>query len=57
MTDFDGRRGTRGSRQPKGQLMVWANAFMTTAAPRFGTYEVKTDREIPVIRLTRRAAP
>jgi deazaflavin-dependent oxidoreductase (nitroreductase family) len=28
MTDFDSRRGTRGSRQPKGRLMVRANAFM-----------------------------
>jgi len=25
---------------------------ITTAAPRFGQYQVKTDREIPVIRLT-----
>ena len=29
MTAFDGRRGSRGSRQPKGRLMVWANAFMS----------------------------
>jgi PPOX class F420-dependent enzyme/OxyR family protein/deazaflavin-dependent oxidoreductase (nitroreductase family) len=28
MTGFDSRRGTRGSRQPKGRLMVWGNAFM-----------------------------
>jgi deazaflavin-dependent oxidoreductase (nitroreductase family) len=28
MTAFDSRRGTRGSRQPKGRLAVWANAFM-----------------------------
>jgi deazaflavin-dependent oxidoreductase (nitroreductase family) len=28
MTDFDTRRGTRGSRQPKGRLMVQANALM-----------------------------
>lgn len=28
MTTFDSRRGTRGSRQPKGRLMVWGNAFM-----------------------------
>lgn len=27
---------------------------ITSAAPRFATYAVKTDREIPVIRLTRR---
>lgn len=27
---------------------------ITTAAPRFGQYQVKTDRELPVIRLTRR---
>jgi deazaflavin-dependent oxidoreductase (nitroreductase family) len=27
---------------------------ITTASPRFGQYQVKTDREIPVIRLTRR---
>jgi deazaflavin-dependent oxidoreductase (nitroreductase family) len=153
MTAFDSRRGTRGARQPKGRIMVWANAFMTgrirkgknplgfgalvltttgrksgldrsvpvgwfpdgdgnwlvvasangaidnpawyynlaaapdkvrievdgteipvtaqqlhgaereaawssitTASPRFAQYAVKTDREIPVIRLTRRAA-
>lgn len=28
---------------------------ITEAAPRFGQYETKTDRELPVIRLTRRA--
>jgi deazaflavin-dependent oxidoreductase (nitroreductase family) len=28
MTAFDSRRGTRGARQPKGRLMVWANGFM-----------------------------
>ena len=28
---------------------------ITTAAPRFAQYQVKTDRELPVIRLTRRA--
>jgi deazaflavin-dependent oxidoreductase (nitroreductase family) len=28
---------------------------ITTAAPRFGQYQAKTDRELPVIRLTRRA--
>ena len=28
MTAFDSRRGTRGARQPKGPLMVWANGFM-----------------------------
>ncbi len=30
---------------------------ITTTAPRFAQYEAKTDREIPVIRLTRRAWP
>jgi deazaflavin-dependent oxidoreductase (nitroreductase family) len=29
---------------------------ITTAAPRFGQYQTKTDRELPIIRLTRRAA-
>jgi deazaflavin-dependent oxidoreductase (nitroreductase family) len=29
---------------------------ITEAAPRFATYETKTDREIPIIKLTRRAA-
>jgi deazaflavin-dependent oxidoreductase (nitroreductase family) len=29
---------------------------ITTAAPRFSQYQTKTDRELPVIRLTRRAA-
>lgn len=29
---------------------------ITTAVPRFAGYEAKTDREIPVIRLTRRAS-
>jgi deazaflavin-dependent oxidoreductase (nitroreductase family) len=153
MTGFDSRRGTRGARQPKGRLMIWANGLMagrirkgknpmkfnilvltttgrksgaertvpvgwfpdgngnwlivasangatdnpawyynlavapdkarievdgaeipvtaqqlhgadraaawsaiTTAAPRFAGYETKTDREIPVILLTRRAS-
>jgi deazaflavin-dependent oxidoreductase (nitroreductase family) len=28
---------------------------ITTAAPRFRQYQVKTDRELPIIRLTRRA--
>jgi deazaflavin-dependent oxidoreductase (nitroreductase family) len=28
---------------------------ITTAAPRFAQYQVKTDRELPIIRLTRRA--
>ncbi len=28
---------------------------ITKAAPRFGQYETKTDRELPIIRLTRRA--
>ena len=28
---------------------------ITTAAPRFAQYQAKTDRELPVIRLTRRA--
>ncbi len=152
MTEFDGRRGTRGSRQPRGRLMAAVNTFVarrarqgknplglsilvltttgrksgiertvpvgwfpdgqgnwlivasangatdnpawyynlaaapdkarievdgteiavtaqqlhgaereaawsaiTTASPRFGKYEAKTDRAIPVIRLTRRA--
>jgi deazaflavin-dependent oxidoreductase (nitroreductase family) len=34
-----------------------ANAWksITTASPRFSQYESKTDREIPVIRLTRRS--
>ncbi len=30
---------------------------ITTAAPRFGQYQTKTDREIPVIRLVARPAP
>ena len=29
---------------------------ITTAAPRFAQYQTKTDRELPVIRLTRRSA-
>ena len=29
---------------------------ITTAAPRFGQYQIKTDRKLPIIRLTRRAA-
>jgi deazaflavin-dependent oxidoreductase (nitroreductase family) len=28
---------------------------ITTAAPRFAQYQIKTDRELPVIRLTRRS--
>jgi deazaflavin-dependent oxidoreductase (nitroreductase family) len=32
MTEFDGRRGTRGARQPKGRLMVWGNTFMARRA-------------------------
>jgi len=29
---------------------------ITTVAPRFSRYQAKTDRELPVIRLARRAA-
>jgi deazaflavin-dependent oxidoreductase (nitroreductase family) len=29
---------------------------ITTSAPRFAQYQVKTDRELPIIRLTRRTA-
>ena len=34
MTAFDSRRGTRGARQPKGRLMVWANGFIILAPGR-----------------------
>src|SRR5215469_2925934 len=61
MTAFDSRRGTRGARQPKGRLMVWANAFMAKRIRRgknplgFGALALTTtgrksglDRTVPV---------
>jgi deazaflavin-dependent oxidoreductase (nitroreductase family) len=30
---------------------------ITTSAPRFAQYQARTDRELPVIRLTRRGGP
>jgi deazaflavin-dependent oxidoreductase (nitroreductase family) len=36
MTTFDTRRGTRGTRQPKGRLMLWVNSFMTSRIRRKG---------------------
>ncbi len=40
-----------GKRSPT-SLDTWRN--ITTAAPRFAQYQVKTDRELPIILLTRR---
>jgi deazaflavin-dependent oxidoreductase (nitroreductase family) len=53
--EMGGRRIPVTAEQLHGADRADAWQRIITAAPRFAQYETKTDREIPVIRLTRRA--
>ena len=53
--EVDGRTVPVTAEQLHGAEREAAWQQITTAAPRFGEYQVKTDRELPVIRLTPRA--
>ena len=55
--ELAGRRIPVAAEQLHGSEREEAWQRITTASPRFAQYQVKTDREIPVIRLTRRSAP
>jgi deazaflavin-dependent oxidoreductase (nitroreductase family) len=52
--EFDGRKIPVTPRRLTGDERAVAWARITTERPNFGSYEEKTDREIPVIRLTAR---
>ncbi|WP_328522476.1 nitroreductase/quinone reductase family protein [Kribbella sp. NBC_00359] len=52
--DVDGKTVDVRAEQLHGPERVQAWEQITTAAPRFAEYQVKTDRELPVIRLTPR---
>jgi deazaflavin-dependent oxidoreductase (nitroreductase family) len=52
--DVDGRTVDVRAEQLHGPERAKAWEQITTAAPRFSEYQVKTDRELPVIRLTAR---
>jgi deazaflavin-dependent oxidoreductase (nitroreductase family) len=52
--EVDGHTVEVTSEQLHGAEREQAWQQITTAAPRFGQYQHKTDRELPVIRLTRR---
>ena len=53
--ELGGRRIPVSAEQLHGDDRTAAWQRIVSAAPRFASYETKTDREIPVIRLTRRA--
>lgn len=53
--EVDGTEIPVTARQLHGAERAAAWSLVTTAAPRFGKYEAKTDRDIPVILLTRKA--
>ena len=55
--DVEGRRVAVTAEQLHGTERDEAWQQITTAAPRFAQYQVKTDRELPVIRLVPRSAP
>lgn len=55
--EVDGRRVPVIAEQLHGAERDQAWQQITTAAPRFGQYQRKTDRTLPVIRLTPRSAP
>jgi hypothetical protein len=58
MTDeVDGRKIAVTAEQLHGTEREQAWQQITTAAPRFTQYQAKTDRELPIIRLTPRPAP
>ncbi|MEU2200716.1 nitroreductase/quinone reductase family protein [Isoptericola sp. NPDC019482] len=66
---FTHPQGTRGALQPRGRLLAGRNRRVptaapasavawqrvTTASPGFARYQARTDRELPVIRLTPRS--
>ena len=52
--EMAGRRIPVTAEQLHGPRREEAWQRITTASPRFGDYQVKTDRELPIIRLTRR---
>jgi deazaflavin-dependent oxidoreductase (nitroreductase family) len=54
--EVDGTKIPVTAQQLHGAERAAAWAAITAAAPRFTQYEAKTDREIPVLRLTRRAS-
>jgi deazaflavin-dependent oxidoreductase (nitroreductase family) len=54
--DVEGSNVSVAAEQLHGEDRDRAWASITTAAPRFMQYETKTDRQIPIIRLTRRKA-
>jgi deazaflavin-dependent oxidoreductase (nitroreductase family) len=54
--EMGGRRIPVTAEQLHGPERDQAWQRVTEAAPRFAAYETKTDREIPIIKLTRRAA-
>ena len=54
--EVDGAEIPVTAQQLHGAERAAAWTSITTAAPRFAQYEAKTDREIPVILLTRRAS-
>src|SRR5262245_14381217 len=53
--EMAGRRIPVTAEQLDGPERADAWQRITEAAPRFGQYETKTDRELPIIKLTRRA--
>jgi len=54
--EMAGRRIPVTAEQLHGPQREEAWQRITTASPRFGEYQVKTDRELPIIRLTRRVS-
>jgi deazaflavin-dependent oxidoreductase (nitroreductase family) len=55
--EVEGRKVAVSAEQLHGTERAEAWQQITTAAPRFAQYQVKTDREIPIIRLLPRSAP
>ena len=55
--EVDGRTVPVLAEQLHGPDRAAAWQEITTAAPRFARYQQKTDRELPIIRLTPRSAP
>ncbi|MER7244836.1 nitroreductase/quinone reductase family protein [Kribbella sp. NPDC000426] len=54
LIDIDGKTVAVRAEQLHGAERAEAWERITTAAPRFAEYQVKTDRELPVIKLTER---
>jgi len=55
--EVDGQKIAVVAEQLHGADRAEAWQQITTAAPRFGNYQQKTDRELPIIRLVPRSAP